>query len=139
MGAWMVARPVSRQMSWQETWFKTLCDRIYIQLCVQMNVCIRFPPPLPHSPAPLLLLPYPHRTQTLDRLLAEVEFSIFWRFKIPTSVVVQSTSKCWIAATKMPGRGFTRPTVQMAWSSPPYSRGISFLGHHSLTLGYVML
>ena len=44
-----------------------------------------------------------------------------------TSTGVHSTSRCWMAAMKTPGRGCTSPTAQMACSSPAYSTGTSFL------------
>ena len=36
-----------------------------------------------------------------------------------------------MAARKMPGRGFARPTAHMACSSPAYSTGTSCLRHQS--------
>ena len=44
-----------------------------------------------------------------------------------TSTVVQRTSTYCMASTKTPGLGLTRPTAQMACSSPLYSNGTSFL------------
>lgn len=70
-----------------------------------------------HTYSPLTHSPHHFTSHTIFHLITTVR----------TSVVVHSTSRCWIASTNTPGRGRTRPTAQMACSSPLYSRGMSCL------------